>query len=51
MIEINQAGSVIGYGQIEKIYPDFSGARVFSDDAIAQIKKGDSVFLQQMPTH
>jgi hypothetical protein len=49
MIEISHAGAVIGYGQIEKIYPDFSGAKVFSDDAITRIKKGDSVVLRRLP--
>lgn len=46
MVEFYHRGALVGYGQVEKIYPDFSGVKVFSSEIISVLEKGDAVFLK-----
>ncbi len=48
MVELYHRGGVIGYGQIEKIYPEYSGVKVFSFEVIAQLEKGDTALLKSL---
>jgi|GEM_PF-4356774 len=46
MAEFYHQGDLIGYGQVEKVYPDVSGVKVFSLDVLNQLEKSDRVFLK-----
>ena len=46
MVEFYHHGLLVGYGEVEKVYPDFSGVKVFSSAVFSQLEKGDAAFLK-----
>lgn len=46
MVEFYHHGLLVGYGEIEKVYRDFSGVKVFSSAVFSQLEKGDTALIK-----
>ncbi len=46
MVELYHRGKLIGYGEVEKTYPEYSGVKVFSLAVISELQEGDAAFLK-----
>ena len=44
-VKIYQGGAALEEGRIERVYPHLSAATIISEDTLARVQKGDSVFL------
>jgi len=46
MVEIYQNGSLIGHGQVERVYPELAGVGLLEPATSEQIHEGDEIYLQ-----